>query len=37
MLEDLLAEEKLKGNIHSGDNITISAKNKMLIIKKEDE
>ena len=37
MLEDLLAEEKLKGNIHSGDNITISAKNKKLIIKKEDE
>lgn len=37
MLEDLIAEEKLKGNIHSGDNITICVKDKKLAIKKVDE
>lgn len=37
MLEDLIAEEKLKGNIHSGDSITICVKNNKLAIKKADE
>ena len=37
MLEDLIAEEKLKGNIHSGDSITICVKDKKLAIKKVDE
>ena len=37
MLEDLLAEEKLKGNIHAGDNISIVTKNDTLVIKKSDE
>ena len=37
MLTDLLAEEKLKGNIHAGDSITIVAKNKKLVIKNDDE
>ena len=37
MLTDLIAEEKLKGNIHSGDSLVIVAKNKKLVIKKEDE
>ena len=37
MLEDLIAEEKLKGNIHSGDSITICTKDNKLAIKKEDE
>lgn len=37
MLTDLLAEEKLKGNIHDGDELLISAKNDKLIIKKENE
>ena len=37
MLEDLIAEEKLKGNIHSGDNITIAANDDKLVIKKIDE
>ena len=37
MLTDLLAEEKLKGNIHSGDSLSIAAKNKKLVIKKTDE
>ena len=37
MLTDLIAEEKLKGNIHAGDSLTIVAKNKKLIIKKDDE
>ena len=36
MLEDLLAEEKLKGNIHAGDNITIVAKKDALVIKKDE-
>lgn len=33
MLTDLIAEEKLKGNLHSGDNIVVAVKNKNLIIK----
>ena len=37
MLTDLIAEEKLKGNIHSGDSLVIVAKNKKLVIKQEDE
>lgn len=37
MLTDLLAEEKLKGNIHDGDSLSITAKNKKLIIKKTNE
>ena len=37
MLTDLLAEEKLKGNINSGDTLSIVAKNKKLYIKKTDE
>lgn len=37
MLTDLLAEEKLKGEIHDGDSLTISAKNKKLVIKKTNE
>ena len=37
MLTDLLAEEKLKGNIHSGDELSISAKNKKLVIKNLNE
>lgn len=37
MLTDLLAEEKLKGEIHDGDSLTISAKNKKLVIKKANE
>lgn len=37
MLTDLLAEEKLKGNIHDGDSLSITAKNKKLVIKKSDE
>ena len=37
MLTDLIAEEKLKGSIHAGDNLTIVAKNNKLEIKKEDE
>lgn len=37
MLTDLIAEEKLKGNIHAGDSLVIVAKNKALAIKKEDE
>ena len=36
LLEDLLAEEKLKGNIHAGDNINIVVKNKKLAIKVSD-
>ena len=35
MLEDLLAEAKLDGKIHYGDNITITVKNKKLAIKKK--
>ena len=37
MLEDLIAEEKLKGDIHSGDSITICVKDNKLAIKKADE
>ena len=37
MLEDLIAEEKLKGNIHGGDNITIVAKNDKLVVKNNNE
>ena len=37
MLEDLLAEEKLKGDIHSGDSIYIKAQDNKLIVKHEDE
>ena len=37
MLTDLLAEEKLRGNIHAGDSLSIVAKNKKLVIKKVDE
>ena len=37
MLTDLLAEEKLKGEIHDGDSLTISAKNKKLVLKKINE
>ncbi|MBO6134233.1 MAG: ATP-dependent Clp protease ATP-binding subunit [Lachnospiraceae bacterium] len=37
MLTDLIAEEKLKGNIHSGDSITIIAKDNKLEIKNVDE
>lgn len=37
MLTDLLAEEKLKGNIHDGNELLISAKNDKLIIKKANE
>lgn len=37
MLEDLIAEEKLKGDIHSGDSITICVKDNKLAIKKDDE
>ena len=37
MLEDLIAEEKLKGNIHSGDSITICVKDKKLAVKSVDE
>ena len=37
MLEDLLAEEKLKGSIHSGDNIYIKVQDNKLIVKREDE
>ena len=33
MLEDLIAEEKLRGNIHSGDSITIYASDDKLAIK----
>ena len=33
MLEDLIAEEKLKGNIHSGDSITIYAVDDKLAVK----
>ena len=37
MLTDLIAEEKLKGEIHAGDNLNITAKDDKLVIKKEDE
>ncbi len=37
MLTDLIAEEKLKGNIHAGDSLNIVAKNDKLVIKKENE
>lgn len=37
MLTDLIAEEKLKGNIYSGDSITIIAKDNKLEIKNVDE
>ncbi len=37
MLEDLIAEEKLKGNIHGGDNITIVVKNDKLVVKNNNE
>ena len=37
MLTDLIAEEKIKGNIHSGDSITIIAKDNKLEIKNVDE
>lgn len=37
MLEDLIAEEKLKCDIHSGDSITICVKDNKLAIKKADE
>ena len=37
MLEDLIAEEKLKGNIHSGDSIIICVKDNKLAVKKADE
>lgn len=37
MLTDLLAEEKLRGNIHDGDSLSITAKNKKLVIKKTNE
>ena len=37
MLTDLIAEEKLKGEIHTGDNLSITAKDDKLVINKEDE
>ena len=37
MLEDLIAEEKLKGNIHSDDSIIICVKDNKLAVKKADE
>ena len=37
MLEDLLAEEKLKGNIHPGDSILIIGKDNKLILKASNE
>ena len=37
MLTDLIAEEKLKGNIHEGDSLSITAKNKKLVLKNTDE
>ena len=37
MLEDLLAEEKLKGNIHPGDNILIIGKDNKLVLKASNE
>ena len=37
MLTDLIAEEKLKGNINAGDSLNIVAKNDKLVIKKENE
>ena len=37
MLTDLIAEEKLKGNIHSGDSLSIIAKNKKLVVKNINE
>ena len=37
MLTDLIAEEKLKGNIHEGDSLSIVAKNKKLVLKNINE